>query len=68
MYVDRSSVEGGTIYITNPPCMQCAKLITNSGISRVVCYISESDMHRKPEQVLDYILSCRLKVEAIERR
>jgi len=68
MYVDRSSVEGGTIYITNPPCMQCAKLITNSGISRVVCYISESDMHRRPEQVLDYILSCRLKVEAIERR
>lgn len=67
LYVDRSSIENGSIYITSPPCMQCAKLITNSGISRVVCYIGDHDMHRRPEEVLDYITSCKLRVHAIQR-
>jgi len=29
-------VEGSTIYITHSPCLDCAKLIINSGITRVV--------------------------------
>ena len=65
LYVDRSSVEGGSIYITSPPCTQCAKLITNSGLSRVVCYIGEHDYHRKPEEVLDYIRRCGLSVKVM---
>jgi len=30
------SVEGGVIYVTNQPCVICAKMIINAGIKRVV--------------------------------
>ena len=30
------SIEGGTIYVTNQPCVICAKMIINAGISRIV--------------------------------
>lgn len=67
MYVDRSSVEGGTIYITSPPCMQCAKLITNSGIARVVCRIGKDDEHRDPESVLSYIAECGIHISVTNK-
>jgi dCMP deaminase len=31
-----NSSDGGTLYITTSPCMECAKLIIQSGIRRVV--------------------------------
>jgi dCMP deaminase len=31
-----SSCEGGTIYITSSPCFECAKVIYQAGITRVV--------------------------------
>lgn len=30
------SIQGGTIYVTNQPCVICAKMIINSGIRRIV--------------------------------
>jgi len=60
LYVDRSAIEGGTIYITAPPCMNCAKLISNSGIVRVVARLREKDYHRNPEQVLKYLDDCKI--------
>ena len=30
------SIEGATLYCTHQPCVICAKMIVNSGISRVV--------------------------------
>ena len=33
---DRSRHEGGTIYITSPPCWSCAKMIANSGLLTVI--------------------------------
>lgn len=66
LYVDRSSVEGGTIYITGAPCMQCAKLISNSGLARVVARVKDSDAHRNPEVVLDYLVRCDILVETIK--
>lgn len=30
------SIKGGTIYVTDQPCVLCAKMIINSGIERVV--------------------------------
>ena len=32
-----NSSEGGTLYVTASPCMECSKLIIQSGIKRVVC-------------------------------
>lgn len=67
LYVDRSQVEGGTIYVTAPPCMQCAKLISNSGLSRVVALIGEADAHRTPEVALDYLRNCGISVTTVPR-
>ena len=66
LYVDRSAVEGGTIYVTSAPCMQCAKLISNSGLERVVAIVKDEDAHRKPEIVLDYLVECKITVETIK--
>lgn len=65
LYVDRSQSLGGTIYIVSPPCDQCAKLISNSGLARVVCRISEADMHRNPYQVIEYLNTCGIEVTII---
>lgn len=32
-----NSSEGATLYVTASPCIECAKLIIQSGITRVVC-------------------------------
>lgn len=67
LYVDRSLSEGGTIYISSPPCMQCAKLISNSGIARVVCRIGGVDAHRNPETSITYLRNCGILVTAFDR-
>lgn len=33
---ERSTWQGGTMYITKHPCMECAKLIANSGLAYIV--------------------------------
>ena len=66
LYVDRSVSAFGTIYITSAPCTQCAKLISNSGIRRVVCRLRQADMHRRPYDVIDYLIKCGIEVLAIE--
>jgi len=65
LYSDRTRSRGGTIYITNVPCTQCAKLISNSGLSRVVCRLTQADMHRKPHDVIEYLRKCCIAVVVI---
>lgn len=67
LYVDRSKSLGGTMYIVSPPCDQCAKLISNSGLSRVVCRISEAYMHRHPYDVIAYLKKCGIEVTVMEQ-
>lgn len=67
LYVDRSAVHGATMYITAPPCMNCAKLISNSGVSEVRFLIGEEDMHRNPQQSIDYLMKCGLMVNSVHR-
>ena len=66
LYVDRSRVEGGTIYITDVACLQCAKLVSNSGIKRVVTRVASSAAHRKPELTLEYFKKCDIEVTILE--
>jgi len=66
LYTDRSSVLGGTIYVTSAPCMQCAKLISNSGLARVVCKVRPDDVHRRPELVFKYLQTCNIELTIIE--
>jgi dCMP deaminase len=68
LYVDRSQVEGGTIYVSESMCMSCAKAVSNSGLSRVVMRQRESDTHRKPELVVEYLRSCGIAVAIFSGR
>ena len=37
------SLEGGTIYATHTPCVQCAKMLVNAGIKRYVSFGKYND-------------------------
>jgi len=55
-----NSSEGATLYITTSPCMECAKLIIQSGIRRVVfcdAYHTQDgvDLLRKANIEIEYI-------------
>lgn len=67
LYVDRSALKNATIYVTAPPCMNCAKLISNSGIAEVRCLIGPEDTHRSPEVVVDYLMKCGILVNQTPR-
>lgn len=36
LYADRSKIEGGTMYVTDKPCVGCTRLIANSGLAEVL--------------------------------
>lgn len=65
MFADRRDYEGGTIYVTAACCQDCAKLIANSGIHRVVVRIDERDSHRNPQATVQFLRSCRIVVSVI---
>ena len=65
MFADRRSYEGGTIYVTASCCADCAKLISNSGIHRVVMHITDADTHRDPHRVVNYLRRCGLLVDVV---
>lgn len=62
MYVDRSRVEGGTLYVNSSMCMNCAKAVSNSGLNRVVLLKTKNDAHRDPEDVIEYLRKCNVEV------
>ena len=54
------SVAGSTIYITNSPCVLCAKMIINAGVSRIVY------MGTYPDQLaLDLIKEAGIVIDAL---
>lgn len=56
-----SSTEGATLYVTLSPCMECAKLIIQAGISRV-CYL---DIYRDTSGI-DFLEKNGIIVDKIE--
>jgi len=56
-----NSSKGATIYITSSPCIECAKLIIQSGIIRVVY----ADTYRTPEGY-DLLVRAGIPIEYIE--
>ncbi len=53
-------VAGATLYVTDEPCMECAKLIIQCGIKRVV-YARSYRLH----QGLELLRQCNINVERI---
>ena len=56
-----NSSKGATIYITSSPCIECAKLIIQSGIKRVVF----SDQYRTPEGY-DLLVRAGISIDFID--
>lgn len=52
---DWSDIDGGTIYTTSSTCINCARLIAATGISRVVHRVSPEHAYRNPEAVEQYL-------------
>lgn len=65
LFADRRDYEGGTIYVTNPCCWDCAKLVSNSGVARVVVKVSEVDAHYDNDSSLNFIRQCGIVVDTI---
>ncbi len=61
LFCDRRDRVNGTIYVTSSPCIECAKLIANSGLARVVVTRDlEPVEHRDPQTGRDIIEKARL--------
>ena len=56
------SCEGATLFVTTAPCLDCAKLIYQSGISRVVW----KTPHLRTDDGLKFLEKCDMTVERIE--
>ena len=65
MVCDRSSREGGTIYVTSHVCYGCAKLIANSGLAAVVVALATDERdraYRDPDKSYALLEQCGLEV------
>jgi dCMP deaminase len=56
------AIEGGTIYITHQPCVICAKMIINAGITRIVVREGYPD-----QLAVDILTEAGLIVEKLEK-
>jgi dCMP deaminase len=49
---DYTDIAGGTVYVSSAMCVNCAKLVANSGLVRAVHVVDEErDAHRRPDDV-----------------
>ncbi|HAM97088.1 MAG TPA: CMP deaminase [Marinilabiliales bacterium] len=56
-----NSSDGATLYVTSSPCLECAKLIIQAGIKRVVF----SDAYRTPEGI-ELLEKAGIEIKQIE--
>ena len=64
LFCDRSTIEGGTIYVTAVPCEDCTKLIANSGLA-AVCFIDDHRPHRPAMNIVMYLENHRITCEVM---
>jgi deoxycytidylate deaminase len=65
LFADRRDYAGGTMYVTNPCCWDCAKLVANSGVKCLVIKQSEQDEHYDNDTSLNFIRSCEIEVRVV---
>ena len=66
MFADRKDYFYGTIYVTSPCCYDCAKAVSNSGVSRVVVRKGTKDSHADVEKGIAFLNQCGVKTEIME--
>ncbi len=60
---NHAQIQGGTIYVSRSMCVNCAKNVCNSGLTRVVHRVLPEDSHRDPDGVEALIRSAGLTVQ-----
>jgi len=60
---DRSVREDGTIYVTSAICFGCAKLIANSGLTRVFARSNQEHAYRNSSRSYEFLESCGIRVD-----
>lgn len=66
MAADRSAWQGGVIYVTGHVCADCAKLIGNSGLSRVIIQDDGVDReYRSPDEQYRFLRALGIGVEVL---
>jgi dCMP deaminase len=64
IHAERGELVGGTIYVTRVPCAPCSKQVAAAGIVRVVYGQDDGGVYHRPEEVLEMLVTCGVKVEA----
>lgn len=65
---DRSTFEGGTLYVSSDICQLCAKQITNSGLVRVmVAPSTKTTDYRNSTESYDLLRHCNIQVDRYAR-
>jgi len=56
------SIQGSTIYITNQPCIICAKMLINAGIVSVVILDGYPD-----EMAMEFLKQAKIKIKTVKK-
>lgn len=65
MAADRSTWQGGTIYVLGDICFNCAKLIANSGLAMVIVKSDPGREYRKADESYRFLRSLGIGVEVL---
>jgi dCMP deaminase len=60
---DWTQIQAGTIYVSHASCINCAKLVANSGLTRLVHFIDDKAEQRNPDEVEAYLRRAGMHVE-----
>jgi dCMP deaminase len=64
LYASPDEREGATIYLSSVPCIECAKLIANSGLKEIVAV---GDGRRKDlDLVREFLLDCKVRIRVLK--
>jgi dCMP deaminase len=62
LHASRWDTDGATLYVTHAPCADCAKLISNSGVAKIMLLQLPEDHRPNP---IPYLESCGIEVFVI---
>src|SRR6056300_383990 len=66
MWADPQARQGATIIINGSPCYSCAKLIANSGITRVIG--KHDDTYQDQQRVVSYLRENRIETILLKKK
>ncbi len=64
LYSGPEEREGATLYVTSPPCFDCAKLIANSGIREIVTVADAAA--QDTDKIRRFLLDCRVRFRTLK--